>query len=324
MAAGTRAGVPRTAAPASAPRRRRRPPAGRTGPRNRGRPPGRAARRRRRQGPPSPPACPGRGAPRPASPSCGPGPAGVARGRGRPAVRPSRPPLSDSTISQVSPCRISHRFESAENGDPYCMDAITDVPLPANEPIHEYAPGSGERARLTDALQTVAAEPIDLPHVIGGAHRMGGGTRTDVVQPHRHCRAAGHLHQRRALRRDRGHRGRDGRQGRLGGHPVRRTRRGLPARRRPAGRSVAGEAVRGDHARPVQVRLPGRDRRGVRADRLLAVQRRLRPSDPGPAADQCARRLEPHRLPAAGGFRLRHHAVQLHRHRRPTCRARPR
>ena len=53
------------------------------------------------------------------------------------------------------------------------MDAITDVPLPANEPIHEYAPGSGERTRLIEALKTVAAEPIDLPHVIGGTAPHG-------------------------------------------------------------------------------------------------------------------------------------------------------
>ena len=30
------------------------------------------------------------------------------------------------------------------------MDAITEVPLPANEPVHDYAPGSGERTRLTE------------------------------------------------------------------------------------------------------------------------------------------------------------------------------
>lgn len=71
------------------------------------------------------------------------------------------------------------------------MDAITDVPLPVNEPVHEYAPGSGERSRLLDALESVAAEPIDLPHVIGGVHRMGGGTPTDVVQPHRHAARLG-------------------------------------------------------------------------------------------------------------------------------------
>ena len=71
------------------------------------------------------------------------------------------------------------------------MDAITDVPPPANEPIHDYAPGSGERSRLADALSTLAAEPVDLPHVIGGTHRMGAGKRHDVVQPHRHCARLG-------------------------------------------------------------------------------------------------------------------------------------
>jgi 1-pyrroline-5-carboxylate dehydrogenase len=71
------------------------------------------------------------------------------------------------------------------------MDAITDVPLPANEPVHDYAPGSGERTRLTEQLQALAADPIDLPHVIGGTHRMGGGERIDVVQPHRHSARLG-------------------------------------------------------------------------------------------------------------------------------------
>ncbi|MDT7761826.1 MAG: 1-pyrroline-5-carboxylate dehydrogenase, partial [Mycobacterium sp.] len=71
------------------------------------------------------------------------------------------------------------------------MDAITEVPLPANEPIHEYAPGSGDRTRLNEALRSLSAEPIDLPHVIGGSHRMGGGERLDVVQPHRHAARLG-------------------------------------------------------------------------------------------------------------------------------------
>jgi 1-pyrroline-5-carboxylate dehydrogenase len=73
------------------------------------------------------------------------------------------------------------------------MDAITDVPLPANEPVAEYAPGSGERTRLIEQLEALAKDPIDLPHVIGGSHRMGGGTRIDVVQPHRHSARLGTL-----------------------------------------------------------------------------------------------------------------------------------
>jgi 1-pyrroline-5-carboxylate dehydrogenase len=71
------------------------------------------------------------------------------------------------------------------------MDAITDVPMPANEPVHDYAPGSGERTRLTGALDALAATPLDLPHVIGGRHRMGDGERMDVVQPHRHAARLG-------------------------------------------------------------------------------------------------------------------------------------
>ncbi|MGE0215568.1 L-glutamate gamma-semialdehyde dehydrogenase [Mycolicibacterium sp.] len=73
------------------------------------------------------------------------------------------------------------------------MDAITEVPLPGNEPVHDYAPHSPERTRLTAALTDLAATPIDLPHVIGGAHRMGAGARIDVVQPHRYHARLGTL-----------------------------------------------------------------------------------------------------------------------------------
>jgi 1-pyrroline-5-carboxylate dehydrogenase len=73
------------------------------------------------------------------------------------------------------------------------MDARTDVPAPANEPVHDYAPHSPERTRLTDALRNLSANPIDLPHVIGGRHRMGDGERIDVVQPHRHSAKLGTL-----------------------------------------------------------------------------------------------------------------------------------
>lgn len=74
------------------------------------------------------------------------------------------------------------------------ISAITQVPLPQNEPVHEYKPGSPERARLVDALASLTTgDPIDLPHVIGGKHRMGAGDRVDVVQPHRHAARLGTL-----------------------------------------------------------------------------------------------------------------------------------
>jgi 1-pyrroline-5-carboxylate dehydrogenase len=77
--------------------------------------------------------------------------------------------------------------------DPGTMDAITQVPTPVNEPIHDYAPHSPERARLRAELASLADHPIDLPHVIGGKHRMGDGERIDVVQPHRHAATLGTL-----------------------------------------------------------------------------------------------------------------------------------
>jgi 1-pyrroline-5-carboxylate dehydrogenase len=73
------------------------------------------------------------------------------------------------------------------------MDAITDVPLPTNEPVHEYAPKTPERTRLTAALAALTGDPIDLPHVIGGKHTMSGGARIDVVQPHKHRATLGTL-----------------------------------------------------------------------------------------------------------------------------------
>ncbi|MCV7431062.1 L-glutamate gamma-semialdehyde dehydrogenase [Mycolicibacterium bacteremicum] len=73
------------------------------------------------------------------------------------------------------------------------MTAISKVPAPVNEPVHEYAPGSAERDRLISALADLGGGAIDLPHVIGGEHRMGDGERVDVVQPHRHSARLGTL-----------------------------------------------------------------------------------------------------------------------------------
>ncbi|MFJ1744804.1 L-glutamate gamma-semialdehyde dehydrogenase [Streptomyces sp. NPDC088116] len=66
------------------------------------------------------------------------------------------------------------------------MDAVTQVPAPVNEPVHGYAPGSPERARLEVKLKELAENPVDLPMTIGGVKRMGGGERVSVVQPHNH------------------------------------------------------------------------------------------------------------------------------------------
>lgn len=73
------------------------------------------------------------------------------------------------------------------------VTGITEVPLPHNEPVRDYAPGSPERDRLLAALAELAGAAIALPHVIGGRHAMGDGRRIDVVQPHRHSAVLGTL-----------------------------------------------------------------------------------------------------------------------------------
>ncbi|QDQ13862.1 L-glutamate gamma-semialdehyde dehydrogenase [Streptomyces spectabilis] len=66
------------------------------------------------------------------------------------------------------------------------MDAVTQVPAPVNEPVHGYAPGSPERARLEAKLKELSENPIELPMTIGGVKRLGGGEPFQVVQPHNH------------------------------------------------------------------------------------------------------------------------------------------
>ncbi|MCX4748721.1 L-glutamate gamma-semialdehyde dehydrogenase [Kitasatospora sp. NBC_01287] len=73
------------------------------------------------------------------------------------------------------------------------MDAVTKVPVPVNEPVRDYAPGSPERARLLRRLDELAAEPLALPMTIGGEQRFGSGPRIDVVQPHHHTAKLGVL-----------------------------------------------------------------------------------------------------------------------------------
>jgi len=64
------------------------------------------------------------------------------------------------------------------------MDAVTRVPVPVNEPVRMYAPGSPERASLEKRLAELAGEKHDLTSTIGGVQAMGHGEVMDVVQPH--------------------------------------------------------------------------------------------------------------------------------------------
>ncbi len=73
------------------------------------------------------------------------------------------------------------------------MDAVTNVPVPGNEPIRSYVPGSQERAVLESRIKEMTATRAELTMTIGGEQRMGGGEPVNVVAPHNHRHILGQL-----------------------------------------------------------------------------------------------------------------------------------
>jgi len=65
------------------------------------------------------------------------------------------------------------------------MNSIPQVPLPRNEPVLGFAPGSPERTELKAALKVMAGEQIEIPLIIGGREVRTGNTAT-AVMPHDH------------------------------------------------------------------------------------------------------------------------------------------
>jgi 1-pyrroline-5-carboxylate dehydrogenase len=73
------------------------------------------------------------------------------------------------------------------------MDAVTTVPVPANEPVRQYPPGSPDRVALEAKIKELAGEQAELTMTIGGQQRMGSGELVSVVQPHNHRHVLGQL-----------------------------------------------------------------------------------------------------------------------------------
>ena len=94
------------------------------------------------------------------------------------------------------------------------------IPAPRNEPSLTHAPGTPERTALQAKLKALAADPIEIPLVIGGKE-IRTGRLAEVRAPHRHQQVL------------------------------------APQRRH--------------HARPGEDGAAGRDRLGLRGDRLLAL-----------------------------------------------------
>ena len=71
------------------------------------------------------------------------------------------------------------------------MDSSTHPPLPVNEPIRFYGPGTGERSRLESALGSLKDADLDLTCTIGGVQLQGSGPEFATVSPHEHSRVLG-------------------------------------------------------------------------------------------------------------------------------------
>jgi 1-pyrroline-5-carboxylate dehydrogenase len=75
--------------------------------------------------------------------------------------------------------------------------AQSQVPLPQNEPVRAYLPGSAERAELKTRLADLASESVEIPLVIDG-RRVRTGRLDPVVMPCAHHHVLAQCHQARA------------------------------------------------------------------------------------------------------------------------------
>lgn len=68
------------------------------------------------------------------------------------------------------------------------------LPMPVNEPVLMYAPGSPERKRLKEVLAELKKEKIDVPMYIG-AEEVRTGKKTAMHPPHEIKHTLGHFHE---------------------------------------------------------------------------------------------------------------------------------
>ena len=65
------------------------------------------------------------------------------------------------------------------------LNAVRRVPVPVNEPIRSYAPGSADRTNLKARLASMAGERVEIPLIIGG-QEIRTGKKQQAVMPFKH------------------------------------------------------------------------------------------------------------------------------------------
>ena len=68
-----------------------------------------------------------------------------------------------------------------------------NIPVPKNEPILSFGPGSPEKATLKAKLAEMKGREIEIPVIIGGKN-VKTGNMADAVCPHDHGHLLGRYH----------------------------------------------------------------------------------------------------------------------------------
>src|SRR6266705_6180908 len=96
------------------------------------------------------------------------------------------------------PGRVVQRYEyphhTRRTPGAIVMDAVSRTPVPVNEPVRQYQPGSHERAVLESKIKELAGQQAELTMTIAGRQQMAGGEKIDVVQPHNKAHVLGGGH----------------------------------------------------------------------------------------------------------------------------------
>lgn len=69
-----------------------------------------------------------------------------------------------------------------------------NVPIPRNEPVLSYGPGSKERKLLKQALEEARGQQVDIPMYIGG-EEVRSGNKKKLSPPHDHQHVLGYYHE---------------------------------------------------------------------------------------------------------------------------------
>ena len=72
-------------------------------------------------------------------------------------------------------------------------NAYFKLPIPVNEPVLTYAPGTPEKAELKRKLAELQSKQIEIPLIIGGKEIKTGKT-AEIRTPHDHSKLLGVYH----------------------------------------------------------------------------------------------------------------------------------